>query len=126
MVIFESESDKVSILKKVFLEIPDLNNEIIGNDSKENILKNCLKQVSKYKQEFISPEILMDSNKDSEKSFAKIYETYNNMMLSQRALDFDDILFYAYRIFTERPQIAKSYTRLYKYIFVDEAQNLNT
>lgn len=42
------------------------------------------------------------------------------MMLSQRTLDFDDILFYAYRIFIERPQIAKSYTRLYKHIFVDE------
>lgn len=126
MVIFESEADKISILKKVFSQTPDLNNIIGLNDRDENIIKNCLKQISKYKQEFVLPEILMDSNDDNEKSFAKIYEAYNNMMLSQRALDFDDILFYAYRIFTERPQIAKTYTRLYKYIFVDEAQDLNT
>lgn len=126
MVIFESEPDKISILKKVFSQTPDLNNIIGVNDRQENIIRNCLRQISKYKQEFVSPEVLMDSNDDNEKSFAKIYEGYNNAMLSQRALDFDDILFYAYRIFTERPQIANTYTRLYKYIFVDEAQDLNT
>lgn len=126
MVIFESEADKISILKKVFAEMPGLKNEIQGNYIKQNIINNCLKQISKYKQDFVLPEILLDSNNDNERFFAKIYEAYNNMMLSQRALDFDDILFYAYRIFTERPQIAKTYTRLYKYIFVDEAQDLNT
>ncbi|MCY9002868.1 ATP-dependent helicase [Peribacillus frigoritolerans] len=125
LVIFESDADKLEIMKKVSYEIPELRYEILKSTGKGNILKNCLKQISEYKQNFISPEVLLDSNNDNEVEFAKVYEAYNNMMLSQRALDFDDILFYAYRIFIERPQIAKSYTRLYKYIFVDEAQDLN-
>lgn len=125
LVIFESEADKLEIIKKVVNEMPGLRNEIMESNSKKNLLKNYLKQISEYKQSFISPEVLLDSSKDSDVEFAKIYEAYNNMMLSQRALDFDDILFYAYRIFIERPQIATSYTRLYKYIFVDEAQDLN-
>lgn len=125
MVIFESDADKLEIMKKVAYEIPELRNEIIDSNGKSNILKNCLKQISQYKQDFILPEVLLDSNDEREVLFAKVYEAYNNMMLSQRALDFDDILLYAYRIFTERPQIANSYTRLYKYIFVDEAQDLN-
>ena len=125
LVIFESDVDKLEIMKRIAYEIPELRNEILMSNGKSNILKNYLKQISEYKQNFVTPEVLLDSNNDNEVEFAKIYEAYNNMMLSQRALDFDDILFYAYRIFIERPQIAKSYTRLYKYIFVDEAQDLN-
>ncbi|GIN41168.1 ATP-dependent helicase [Heyndrickxia oleronia] len=125
LVIFESDTDKLEIMKKVVIEMPELKNSFLESPGKGNVLKNCLKQISNYKQNFISPEVLLDSNDEYEVEFAKVYEAYNNMMLSQRALDFDDILFYAYRIFVERPQIAKSYTRLYKYIFVDEAQDLN-
>ena len=125
LVIFESDADKLEIMKRVAYETPEVSNEIERSNGKRNILKTYLKQISEYKQNFVTPEVLLDSNIDTEVEFAKIYEAYNNMMLSQRALDFDDILLYAYRIFIERPQIAKSYTRLYKYIFIDEAQDLN-
>ncbi|MFC4321329.1 ATP-dependent helicase [Litchfieldia salsa] len=125
LVIFESDVDKLEIMKRVINENPEFRNRIFHTNGKSNILKTYLRQISEYKQNFIMPEVLLDSDNDNEVEFAKIYESYNNMMLSQRALDFDDILFYAYRIFNERPQIAKSYTRLYKYIFIDEAQDLN-
>ena len=125
LVIFESDADKLEIMKRVAYEIPGVSKGIERSNGKSNILKTYLKQISEYKQNFVTPEVLLDSNYDNEVEFAKIYEAYNNMMLSQRALDFDDILLYAYRIFIERPQIAKSYTRLYKYIFIDEAQDLN-
>jgi len=126
LVLFESDTDKMEILKKVFSDMPDIKNLISETQDKGKVLKNCLSQISKYKRDFVTPEVLLNSNNESEVKLAKIYEAYNNMMLAQRVLDFDDILFFAYRIFTERPQIAKSYTRLYKYIFVDEAQDLNS
>ena len=40
-------------------------------------------------------------------------------------IDFDDILYYAYKILLEKPKVASNYTRLYKYIMIDEAQDLN-
>ena len=46
-------------------------------------------------------------------------------MLLQGAIDFDDILFYAYRILTENTNVAHLLTTQYKYICVDEAQDLN-
>lgn len=123
LTLFENESDRIDILKRIFIELPALRNSVNGDT--RNFLKNCLNKISKLKQGYITPEVLLDSNLESDIQFSEIYEAYNNMMLAQKAIDFDDILFYAYKIFTERPQIAKSYTRLYKYIFVDEAQDLN-
>src|SRR5690625_7421591 len=90
---------------------------------KRKILKNCLSQISKYKRDFVTPEVLLNSNNESEVKLAKIYEAYNNMMLAKRVLDFDDILFFAYRIFTERQHIVNSYTLLYNYFFLIESQN---
>lgn len=125
LTLFENDADRIEILKRVFAEMPQLKESISQMDDEKNLLRNCLSKISKLKQEYVSPDILMDSHLESDIQFSKIYESYNNMMLAQKALDFDDILFYAYRIFTERPQIANSYTRLYKYIFIDEAQDLN-
>lgn len=119
MTIINNENDKIELMKKLIQEMPDL--KIRNLDE----LKNILKKISKYKQEFKTPEMLNTSTSIEEEKFSKIYEAYNNLMLAQRALDFDDILFYAYKIFSERPKVARSYTRLYKYICVDEAQDLN-
>jgi DNA helicase-2/ATP-dependent DNA helicase PcrA len=46
-------------------------------------------------------------------------------LLNQNAMDFDDTLIFVYRILTENPSVVKLYTSLYKYICVDEAQDLN-
>jgi len=46
-------------------------------------------------------------------------------MLSQNAIDFDDILLYTYKILMEKQSVARIYHRIYKHICVDEAQDLN-
>jgi len=54
-----------------------------------------------------------------------LYQEYSDLLNSQDAMDFDDILILAYRIFIERPKVAELYSRLYKYVCIDEAQDLN-
>jgi len=56
---------------------------------------------------------------------ALVYREYNELLASQGAIDFDDILLLAHRTLTERPQVARLYNRTYRYICVDEAQDLN-
>ena len=55
----------------------------------------------------------------------RLYEGYDAQLRASAALDYDDLLLLTYRLFAERPKIADFYQRQYKYICIDEAQDLN-
>lgn len=54
-----------------------------------------------------------------------VFEAYNAGLRASGGFDFDDLLLLAYRLLSENPKIADFYRRLYRYICVDEAQDLN-
>ena len=54
-----------------------------------------------------------------------LLEAYNAGLSASGAYDFDDLLLLAYRLFSEVPQVAGLYRRIYRYICMDEAQDLN-
>lgn len=54
-----------------------------------------------------------------------LLEAYNAGLAASGAYDFDDLLLLAYRLLSEVPQVAGLYRRIYRYICVDEAQDLN-
>ncbi len=54
-----------------------------------------------------------------------LLEAYDAGLSASGAYDFDDLLLLAYRLLTEVPQVASLYRRIYRYICVDEAQDLN-
>ena len=56
---------------------------------------------------------------------AQAFREYQDHLASQGVIDFDDILLLALRILAERPAIAAVYQRTYRYLCVDEAQDLN-
>lgn len=111
--IVEDQKDKIQLLKRVIKDSTSIN-----NDEK---LNKVLMKIQHYKKNFISPDML----EDDEVGISNVYLTYNNILLKNNVIDFDDILFYAYKILIDRPKVASNYTRLYKYIMIDEAQDLN-
>ena len=54
-----------------------------------------------------------------------LLEAYDAGLSASGAYDFDDLLLLAYRLLSEVPQVASLYRRIYRYICVDEAQDLN-
>ena len=87
--------------------------------------KSILSAVSTAKDSLIDyNEYKKEAVNDFRKSkIADCYEMYQKELLKSDAMDFDDILFFAYRILTENASVVRMYNFLYKYICIDEAQD---
>jgi DNA helicase-2/ATP-dependent DNA helicase PcrA len=56
---------------------------------------------------------------------AKAYRRYEERLRAAAALDFDDLLLYAVRLFEEAPEVARRYGDRWRYLHVDEYQDTN-
>jgi DNA helicase-2/ATP-dependent DNA helicase PcrA len=119
LVLFEDNTERKTILRDVFLKDISLLRWLQKMRNPDQFLNEQLNLISEKKKNFIFPDMCNDQK------FANMYATYNQNLLNQNAMDFDDILFFAYRILNEHPKVSKLYTSLYKYICIDEAQDLN-
>lgn len=120
LTLFESNTDRQKMLRDVLLEDADFKNTLINQEKPDRYISECLDMIAEQKKKFISPDMYKGND-----SFKKLYYEYNQYLMEQNAIDFDDILFYAYRILIENPGIQNMYATLYKYICVDESQDLN-
>ncbi len=57
---------------------------------------------------------------------AHAYKRYQQILENQNMLDFDDMLFFVYRLFKEFPEVLEKYRERYEYLLVDEYQDTNT
>ena len=118
---FDKEEDRKALLIQVFENNIQLKDHYLNLDDKRkrNFIYEVLDHISLKKKSLI--EAIQDSNEP----FEYIYWEYQELLKQQNAIDFDDVIFLAYRIFANRFSISRFYRRLYKYISIDEAQDLN-
>ena len=120
--IFESYQDSKQVLSQAVMEDPYLRhklNIILDAKSQDRRLNSWLDMISAAKNNLYLPEMLDDETE------RQVYEAYNNGLRVSGAVDFDDLLLLTYRLFQERPKIADFYRRQYRYICIDEGQDLN-
>lgn len=120
--IFESDSDRLEVFVDALESVPRARKAFLNPDGtldSERVRKN-FGAFSKAKKNLRFP-----SDYDSKPLLQNVYQEYNARMLMQNAIDFDDILLYAYRILSEKESVTNIYRRVYKHICVDEAQDLN-
>lgn len=120
LTLFENNTDRQKMLRDVFFKDAEFKNILRRQEKPDRFLNECLDMIAEQKKKFVSPAMY-----DGNETFKKLYAEYNQYLLEQNAIDFDDILFYAYRILIENPTIQNMYASLYKYICVDESQDLN-
>lgn len=96
-------------------------------NEKMYIPRNILAEISKAKNELISPEEFeRTAGHDARRQVvAKIYRDYQTRLKEGNLMDFDDILYYAVRLLSDNPDILAHYQDQFRYIMVDEYQDTN-
>lgn len=109
----------------------------LGNPAK--YIPDLLRHFSKCKDELISPaqylthasqaplEAVEDGLDERTRltELATAYEQYNQLVLKAGGLDFGDLIYYAVKLLRERPRVREIIAKRYKYILVDEFQDVN-
>lgn len=123
--IFEDEADRLKLIEEALFSSPYYSSLYKEKAKKEqtSFLYNALGFISETKRKLISEDQLMSESEDSD--FVLLYKTYQDILLSQNAIDFDDLILLTYNLFATHPSITSLYRRTYEYICIDEAQDLN-
>ena len=102
------------IVSRLKLEIDDENEFISG----------VLGEISLIKNERISLEHYFSKN-CAEDIFRKIFASYEQRKRNARLIDFDDMLSYTWELLTKRQDILEAWQKKFRYILVDEFQDIN-
>lgn len=130
----------LNILKKHYDKLKlSKNFTILDSDDSSILIKNILKDMNSdenYKaiKNIISnnKNALIDSyeyerfvSSDFEELVLEVYRKYENRLIKNNSVDFDDLLMLPIVLFKKHPDILKEYQEQYKYILIDEYQDTN-
>jgi DNA helicase-2/ATP-dependent DNA helicase PcrA len=104
-----------------YLNVSDQNEK----KKRNQIMQGYMDAFAEIKRELLIDQTEIEEKYPNEPRFYDIYQDYQQALASSGGIDFNDILFYAYRILNEHSNIARTYQVRYKHVCVDEAQDLN-
>jgi DNA helicase-2/ATP-dependent DNA helicase PcrA len=82
--------------------------------------------ISRAKNEMLDPTFLSENAANHrERTIARLATRYQERLKIARALDFDDLLLEAVRLFDEAPEVLAKYQERWRYLHVDEYQDTN-
>ncbi|CAJ2962154.1 DNA helicase II [Burkholderia pseudomallei] len=120
--IFEQHKDRKEILLEAIRQDPVLDeevNQIVDRKERNRRVDSWLQMISRVKAHPITCAVLSD---ELDK---RVLDAYDAGLRACGAYDFDDLLLLGYRLLTNNPKLADFYRRLYRFVCVDEAQDLN-
>lgn len=102
--------------------------KLVEIDTKVYKERNLLAAISSAKNEMISAqEYALNAQGDfGKEKIAKVYQEYEKQMHANNALDFDDLLVKTVQLFETQPDVLENYQERFRYIMVDEYQDINT
>jgi DNA helicase-2/ATP-dependent DNA helicase PcrA len=114
------DSDDQQALMKQILREEDLP---ITGEYKPSVI---LGAVSRAKNEMLDEEFLsQNAHTHREREIARLFRRYQTRLRASKALDFDDLLLDAVRLFQEAPAVLERYQSRWRYLHVDEYQDTN-
>jgi DNA helicase-2/ATP-dependent DNA helicase PcrA len=114
-VIFDSD-DQLSLVKRA---IEDLN-----LDEKKFRAQGVHASISNAKNELVTYDFYPVANYRDE-VVKRVFKRYQELLLANNALDFDDLLVYTANLFEQNTPVREKYARRYEHVLVDEFQDTN-
>ena len=112
------DGDQLSLIREIF--------KAKNIDDKSIQPRGVLNEISSAKEKLLTPEKYSDKATGFfERIVADVYRSYNALLNKANALDFDDILFYAVRLFEQRKDVLEKYQERFLHVLVDEYQDVN-
>ena len=110
--------DSITLVKKILKEL--------NLDPKNYNPKAIRNRISGAKNEILSPDDYSRyANTDFEEKVVEVYRRYEEILLKNNSVDFDDLLILPIKLLKENPDILMYYQERFKYILVDEYQDTN-
>ncbi|MEN4099755.1 MAG: UvrD-helicase domain-containing protein, partial [Anaerolineaceae bacterium] len=112
-VIFDAD-DQESLVKRAIKEL-NINDKLFrpaGIHAAISIAKNNLILPDTYPVQNYRDEIVV-----------RVYRRYQELLVGNNAVDFDDLLLWAVRLLGENPTICERYARRFEHVLVDEFQD---
>ena len=113
-----SEEEKYQLLREVIsrqeAEVSDEEDFILDIAAEIGKIKNNRLDVEEYVPEKCSIE-----------TFREIYSRYEEERKQRRKIDFDDMLVLCYNLLSSRPEVLEGWQRKFRYILIDEFQDIN-
>ncbi len=111
--------DQLTLMKQIFKQK--------NIDSKKIKEKAVLGGISSAKDELITPDAYQRINKDWwGQIIGECYEAYQEQLLANNAMDFDDLIMKTVELFEKNPDVLGFYQERFQYLMVDEYQDTNT
>ena len=111
------DRDKKLILREILEE----ENVDAGYDAE--FFRMLLSEISRMKNS--GGSLVFHSSLLEDEKFHRIFQTYTARLRAQRLLDFDDMLSMCYELLTTNPEARHKWQSVYRYILVDEFQDIN-
>ncbi len=120
--IFEQFKDRKEVLEKAVEEDPYLSDalgQIEDPKDRRKQIDRWLSAISHIKAHPITCAVIEDEET------ARVLDAYEAGMRACGAYDFDDLLLLSYKVLVNNPKVGDIYRRLYKFVCIDEAQDMN-
>ena len=113
-----TDAGRMEIFREIIAELD------IEMDDTPDFLNGVAGEVSLVKGEHIDPAYYYSVN-CADDIFRNIFAAYNRRLHQSHRIDFDDMLTFTWELFSQRPDILRAWQRRFRYILIDEFQDIN-
>ncbi len=113
-----SDEEQYGIIKKITAKYS------IEYDNEKDFVNGLISEISLVKGDMLDLNNYYSKN-CAQDIFRKIYFEYVCTLRNLRKIDFDDMILYCYELFSQRSDILKAWQNKYRYILIDEFQDIN-